>query len=959
MSCCSPSRTRCAFSRTAGVLVLLTAAAGPPGPPGPLAAQFGYFGQNKVHYRGFDWRVLRGEHVDLYYYPEAEELGRVALAYAEESYALLERRLGHAVRRRVPLIIYASHADFEQTNVLPFVPPEGLLGATEFLKRRVALPFNGSYASFRHTIRHELVHAFQLSLTAEVFGRYPRLRHATPPLWWTEGVAEYFSAGEDARDEMVLRDLTIAGRLPTLQDLAYEFGVRVYPVGGSAVRFLAGEYGEWRIAQLYRDLWKYPTFEEAVRGVYGHDVALLSERWQHWMRRRYYPAVEGAQPLTLAAQLLTPAAIRPVAYRVPGDSGGGFLFFSPARGFTDISAQPLHGGEPRAVIRGERSEEFESFHFFQSRLDVNQGGIVAFSSRFFDRDALFFWDLRRDAVVGRYQFPGLVSITSPAWAPDGRSVVFSGLAPSGHSDLYRVWLPEGRLDRLTSDRYEDLDPTVSPDGRTVVFSSDRTAFGATGARNLFQLELASGRIEYLTYGDWHDDAPRWSAETGRIWFASDRDGTYQIYAVDSTGTGRRVTNVLTGAFDPQWVDGEQGVLFGGYAERGFNVYFARPDADTAAPAIALAEERAAPEWTWVELAHPQYARADATPYERRFTLDVVAGDAVVAPGLGSAQGAVFLFSDVLSDHVVFLGVSSFQGTGLGNLLENFNGTVLYLNQSRRLNWGLGAFRLRGLFYEGDFSHLYQETSAGVFAQLRYPLTRFKRLEAEYRLERSDRLDFTARDAPEPRRVGWLASNFVSYVKDNTLWLPTGPIDGERYHATAGLVNDVTHGRFDAYVVSLDVRKYLRTSLRSAVAIRALGYHAGGARPRRINIGGSWGLRGYPRYGYVAGTSAWLVNAEWRFPITDFLALGFPFGVVRVPGMEGALFVDAGRAWTPDTRGRGVLGSGGLGLRMPLGVPLVLRLDLGYRFHRGDRDAYGLTAPARRTRFVDFFFGFNY
>src|SRR5438094_2846385 len=93
-----------------------------------LAAQYGSFGQNKIQYRRLDWRVLRGEHVDLYYYPEEQELARVALTYAEESYGVLERRFTHHPHRRIPLIIYASHSDFEQTNVLPFVPPEGLLG---------------------------------------------------------------------------------------------------------------------------------------------------------------------------------------------------------------------------------------------------------------------------------------------------------------------------------------------------------------------------------------------------------------------------------------------------------------------------------------------------------------------------------------------------------------------------------------------------------------------------------------------------------------------------------------------------------------------------------------------------------------------------------------------------------------------------------------------------------------
>ena len=928
----------------------------------PLSAQFGYFGQNKIQYRRFDWRVLRGEHVDLYYYPEEEELGRVALAYAEESYDSLERRFNHAVTRRIPLIVYASHADFEQTNILPFIPPEGLLGVTEFMKRRVAMPFRGSYSEFRHTLRHELVHVFQLSVAAEVFARYPRLRQAAMPLWWTEGLAEFFSSGEDTRDEMVLRDMTVAGQLPSLRDLTYAYGGLVYPVGGSIHRYLAERYGEWRILQLYGDLWKYATFDEAVAGVYGRSLEQLSDEWQYWMRQRYYPAVTGQRPLAITSRRLTELAIKPAVYWLPGDTAPSYLFFSPANGYATIYAQDVDGGRKRTVVQGERTEQFESFHFFESRLDVNAEGVVAFSSKYAERDALFLWSLARRRVVGRYQFSELVSILSPAWAPDGQSVVFSGLSVSGYSDLYRLWLADGRLERLTSDRYEDADPTVSPDGRTVVFSSDRTPFGPGGARNLFALDLATGAIRYLTYGDWRDEGPRWSpgkGGPGRIYFASDRDGTFQVYSIDSTGTGRQETNTLNGAFDPQWVPGRGGLVFGGFADLTFNIYYAEPRADTTTAAFALAPGLPAPEWTWGELSHPQYARADAAPYEKKFSLDFAAGDAVVAPGLGSAQGAVFLFSDMLSDRVMFVGLSSFQGTGLGSLVDNVNGTVFYLNQSRRINWGVGAFRQRGLFYEGDFNTLFEETAYGAFAQVRYPFTRFRRLVGEYRIERSDRFDFLTTGVDELRRVGWLASNYLTYVKDNTLWLATGPIDGERYNLTAGLVNDLSHGRFDSWLLSADVRQYFRVSLHSALAVRVQGYASGGERPRRINIGGSWGLRGYPRYGYVAGTRAWLLNAEYRFPITDFLTIGFPFGAARFPGVQGALFVDYGRAWTETTPGRGELGSSGLGLRMPIGPPLVLRLDLGYRFHSGDPGFYGLPQSSRGTKFMDFFFGFNY
>src|SRR6478735_1627037 len=190
-------------------------------PPCRLAAQFTNFGQNKVQYRKLEWRIAKGPHVDLYFYPEEEALAPTVLQWAEESYDTLARKFGWELSARVPLIVYASHSDFEQTNILPFVPPEGILGVTDFLKHRVLLPFRGNYAEFRATLRHEMVHVFQLALLNENYARTLRSSAAIVPLWWSEGLAEHWSGGQDARDEMVIRDLVISGRLPRLQDMEF------------------------------------------------------------------------------------------------------------------------------------------------------------------------------------------------------------------------------------------------------------------------------------------------------------------------------------------------------------------------------------------------------------------------------------------------------------------------------------------------------------------------------------------------------------------------------------------------------------------------------------------------------------------------------------------------------------------------------------------------------------------
>ena len=960
--------------------LVLAAAAVAWGWPASAHAQLGLFGPNKIQYRPFDWRTLRGEHIDLYYYPEEEEIARVALRSAEDAYRELEVRFRNTVETRVPLVVYASHYDFEQTNLLPFTPPEGLLGFTEYGRSRVALPFRGSYAEFRHTIKHEMVHVFQLA-RGRLNGRlYPRLRGMGFPLWFSEGSAEYFSEGQDTQDQMLVRDLTQGGNLPTIDQLNYAGGGAVYAIGGDLIRFLAERYGEWRLVQAYDDSWKYENFDDMLVGVFGKSAATLTAEWHYSLRRRFYPLVESQRPLSLTGHELAPLSLKPVVWTPPGDSEPEVLYISPRSGYTNVLARPLHGGHERTVVKGERTPQLESFHVFDSRMDISPEGVLVFSSRYMENDALIFWDVTRDRLVGRYQFRDVVSILSPSWAPDHHSIVFSGLRVSGESDLYRLWLPDGRLERLTNDRYQDTDPSFSPDGSRVVFSSDRTPYGVDGASNLFVLDLATRAVRYLTYGDWHDQGPRW-ADTNHITFTSDRRGVQDIYTVDSTGLGQRESGVPGGIYDPVWVPSAGVYVAGGFEGLSFNLYALHPQVpdsgaiDSLRPpvdtlfALQPAEgdieldpdTEPAAEWYVHELDDARFEHSEPGRYEKRYSLDFAGAEAAITPGAGAVQGATFLVSDMLQDNLFLVNILAFQqGGGLSSLVSNINGAVTYLNQARRLNWGIGVFRLRGTFYENTLDQTYRETSTGGFGLIRYPLSRFTRVEARLQLEYADRTDYFFGNTATPTfptRHGVVTSNFLSYVHDNSLWVETGPIDGGRERLTGGIVTDLANARFDSWIISADVRRYLRTSLHTTLALRGFVYVTGGERPQRITLGGSYGLRGYPRYTYVSGTQAWMVNAEWRFPLTDYLSFGFPFGEWRFPGVQGAVFADIGGTSQPNTPLGGAIGAYGFSFRMNIGFPLVLRLDLGWRY--GNLDRYLLPANYRRNHFVAFWFGFNY
>src|SRR5205823_4634673 len=120
-------------------------------------------------------------------------------------------------------------------------------------------------------------------------------------------------------------------------------------------------------------------------------------------------------------------------------------------------------------------------------------------------------------------------------------------------------------------------------------------------------------------------------------------------------------------------------------------------------------------WTWARSASGDGVRVEPRRYRPRYTLDFAAGVASTAPSaIGGPSGAELYMSDLLGDHLIVFGLSSFQSNGASDLFNNINGSVFYLNQARRLNWGVGAYRVAGTFYESDLIQLYRETSVGAY-----------------------------------------------------------------------------------------------------------------------------------------------------------------------------------------------------------------------------------------------------
>lgn len=954
-----------------------------------------YFGKNKVQYKDFDWRVLETPHFEILFYDGQDAVVQDAARLAERAYAQLSAYLGHEFSRRIPLILYASHADFQQTNITESFIDVGTGGITDLLRRRVFLPFTGSYGELEHVLTHELVHAFELDMlfdpdAADAVSPFAYV----PPLWIMEGLAEYLSRGaNDTHTDMWVRDACLAGYLPGLDQLEFARDIRVYRFGQSLWSFFAAEYGDSKVGDLLRALRELRNLDRALQKVAGISQSEFSDNWHLAMRRRYLPelaehkvAREFAQPVVTRrgdkASLLLGSNVSP--------DGSRLVYISDTRFNHDLYMRHISDdSRPKRLVEGEMNGDFESLRFFSSGTAWSPDGCtLAFSAKAGGEDALYLMNVASGDIEAKHTF-GLDEVQTATFSPDGDEILFIGLS-GGQSDLYRVRRDGSNLRRLTNDRFAKRDPQWSPDGRSVVYVTDEgsdTDFEALrfGRMHLVLLDLSThARRDITPFQQGKAISPAWSGDGESIAFVSDRDGISNIYILHlPTGAVFQLTDSATGVSgllptSPalSWARSTRRLVFSAFHEAGWDIYqienpFAvmRPveceagvitavhlEADDTRLALAALPEHAG-DASKVE--HTADAPRDNEPvllpddpaddavdfrvrdYKVRLTPDLSQVGGVVGYETGFGGQSQLHFSDLLGNHNLALGF------GIYGSIQDSDLYVSYLNRSQRINYALSAFQFKkryGLVGSRSSATTERQTYRGVQATAIRPFDKFRRIEATLQFSGVGGrfyLGETAADAaaePLSQQVRTFVGPGLAYVHDSALFGPTGPIKGRRLRLSA----ETAIGQIQFATLEADLRQYWHLYRWYAIAGRLYAATSRGDTPQTFYLGGGQTLRGYD-YGTLVGNNALLASLEFRFPLVRHLALGWPLPL-ELGNVQGVLFADAASAWDEQAfrtsraiRSQGAdrapLVSLGFGTRLNLGY-LVLKLDWAQRYDTG-------------------------
>jgi Tol biopolymer transport system component len=746
----------------------------------PSFASAQYFGRNKVQYKTLDFQVMKTEHFDIYFYPQERDGVEIAARMAERWHARLERLFAHTLRGRQPLVLYASHPDFEQTNTIQAELGEGTGGVTEPVKRRIILPLGGPLADTDHVIGHELVHAFQFDMTSMEGQGAGRNGAERLPLWFIEGMAEYLSIGPvDPNTAMWLRDAAQStgdkNKLPSIKDLD---NPEYFPYrwGQAFWAYVCGRFGDDVVRTMLDIAAAAGSTDVAIEKVLGVKPADLSQQWQESIRSTYASILETAMPSREIGTLVVSAKDFGGDVNVgPAISPDGrWIAFLSTRSIFSIDlflADTSTGKIVRKLTSTATDPHYSSLQFIYSAGAWDaRSQRIAIATVTDGRPALAIFRAENGGKEREVRLPDLDEVFNPTWAPDGHAIAFTGMS-RGLTDLYVYDFTTSKMRQLTNDAYADVQPAWSPDGSRIAFATDRFSSDLLslkiGDDRLALVDPATGRVEPVrTLSSGKSINPQWSADGRTLLFIADPDGIPNLYRVGVAGGDvAQLTRVATGlsgittSSPALSVAAQKGLAaFSVYEGGKYDIYTldprsagpvaARPTTQSAAvlPPPTRKPSDVAAALANATLGLPAVAEYPVADYKPTLRLEAIAPPqiSVGADRYGAAIGGgiAFQFADMLGDHSLTTVVQVNSGLTNNFDLKNTAAQAIYFNQAHRWNWGIvggqipyltGGFQsslatVQGEPVQVDELLILRQTEQSAAGVVAYPFNRARRVE---------------------------------------------------------------------------------------------------------------------------------------------------------------------------------------------------------------------------------------
>lgn len=434
------------------------------------------FGKNRIQYKKMNWKFYQTSNFNSYFYQNGIELGKFVAQVAEGELKSIEVAVEYSLQRRANIVVYNSFNDMKTTNIglsSDFLNSGGL---TRLVNNKMVVYFNGDHENLKQQIREGIARILLDNLLfGDDIGEFASNQALLDlPQWLTDGYVSYIAKPWSTQRDDELKSALLAGVYNNFYQFAFDKPVLA---GHSFWNYLATKYKKENVTYFLYLARVYKNLNTASLKICKKKFKEVLSDFMAYEQDLYYKDIRQRRNIPKGTLSVMEEAVKEDYFR--------------------FQVNPNPRNNSYAVVQYKKGKySLKLNENFISTKILLQDGVLNYQAQVNPNYPLLAWDGKGTRLItiywengkikmfvydaiARYKrnkqvIEGLDQILDVQYMLDANTLVLSAVK-NGHTDIFSYNIEKQKLEQLTDDVYDDLNPSfVSfPNKSGIIFTSNR------------------------------------------------------------------------------------------------------------------------------------------------------------------------------------------------------------------------------------------------------------------------------------------------------------------------------------------------------------------------------------------------------------------------------------------------------------------------------------------------------
>ncbi|MCZ2298932.1 MAG: hypothetical protein LC134_05625 [Chitinophagales bacterium] len=466
----------------------------------PIKAQVNTveFGKNRIQFKKFKWKFYQSKNFNTYMAQGGTELAKFVSEVAEEELPEIETFIEYSLRRRSDIIVYINFEEYKQSNLGLGIDWQQAGGLTKLVNNKIVVFFDGNHNHLKQQIRQGIAKVLTDNLLfGDDIGEFASNQALLDlPTWLTDGYIAYAAENWSTQKDDELKSEILSGQYKTFYHFAYKKPVLA---GNALWNYIAEKYKKENVTYFLYLARMYKNLNTASQKICKKKFKDVLADFMQDKQDQYYEDIRKRKNAPKGKRTISEDVSKHDYYNFqinPNSKNNAYAMVQYKKGmysvilndnYYDVRTLLKKGVR---VMHGDQSPNYPiiSWDVKGTRLLV----IYAENAKI----KMFVWDYVAKYKRFKQEIEGVDQILDASFMLDANTVILSAVK-NGHSDIFIYKIQENKLEQITDDIYDDLNPTyvTFPNRSGIIFSSNRPSADAPNSdtvipsRNRFNVFL--------------------------------------------------------------------------------------------------------------------------------------------------------------------------------------------------------------------------------------------------------------------------------------------------------------------------------------------------------------------------------------------------------------------------------------------------------------------------------------